>query len=233
MGKTLSHSELKIEYSKTYHYFLNFLKDLANRGGQPYKSKLEPYRKKPIDEVEREAPPFYWLFNVAPALAPYKVMWKYVAGKISGKGEFSVAVAEPVEDEHLGKKVVIPNEKLMLIPFDDRDEAHYVASVLNSPVAQLIVMGYTIETAISTHVLKNVYVPKFKPKDKVHLKLAELSKKAHGLAKRHYELNDLEAQEELKEVEEEIDKTVAGLYGITDEELEEVRKTLGVLRGEK
>jgi hypothetical protein len=41
----------------------------------------------------------------------------------------------------------------------------------------------------------------------------------------------LEAQEELKEVEREIDKIVAGLYGITDEELEEVRKTLGVLKG--
>ena len=42
----------------------------------------------------------------------------------------------------------------------------------------------------------------------------------------------MEAQEELKEVEEEIDKIVAELYGITDEELEEVRKTLGVLKGE-
>lgn len=122
--------------------------------------------------------------------------------------------------------------KLMLIPFDDRDEAHYVASVLNSSVAQLIVMGYTIETAISTHVLKNVYVPKFKPKDKVHLKLADLSKNAHALAKRYYEQNDLEAQKELKEVEEEIDTTVVGLYGITDKELEEVKKTLRVLKGE-
>ena len=30
----------------------------------------------------------------------------------------------------------------------------------------------------------------------------------------------------------EIDKTVAGLYGITDEELEVVKKALRVLRGE-
>ena len=41
----------------------------------------------------------------------------------------------------------------------------------------------------------------------------------------------MEAQEELKEVEEEIDKTVAKLYGVTDEELEGVKKTLGVLKG--
>jgi hypothetical protein len=63
--------------------------------------------------------------------------------------------------------------------------------------------------------------------------LAELSKNAHALAKGYYELKDLEAQEELKEVEGEIDKIVAELYGITDEELEEVKKTLGVLKGEK
>ena len=64
-------------------------------------------------------------------------------------------------------------------------------------------------------------------------KLAELSKNAHALTKRHYEQEDLEAREELKEVEEEIDKIVAELYGITDEELEEVRKTLGDLKGEE
>jgi len=61
--------------------------------------------------------------------------------------------------------------------------------------------------------------------------LAELSKNAHALTKRHYEQKDLEAREELKEVEEEIDTTVAELYGITDEELEEVKKTLSILKG--
>jgi signal transduction histidine kinase len=62
--------------------------------------------------------------------------------------------------------------------------------------------------------------------------LAELSKNAHALAKRYYEKKDLQAQEELKEMEEGIDKIVAELYGITDEELEEVRRALRVLKGE-
>jgi hypothetical protein len=65
-----------------------------------------------------------------------------------------------------------------------------------------------------------------------HQEISELSKKAHGLAKRYYEQKDLEAREELKDVEGEIDKVVAGLYGITDEELEEAKKTLRVLKGE-
>ncbi|MBL7117804.1 MAG: hypothetical protein ISS94_03350 [Candidatus Syntrophoarchaeum sp.] len=149
-----------------------------------------------------------------------------------GKGIFSTCVVSEYEDKAIGNKCIIPDHKIMFIPLEDENEAYYVASVLNSSIAQLIVMGYTIETAISTHVLKNVYVPKFKSKDKVHLKLAELSKNAHELAKRYYEQNDLEVQEEIKEVEGEIDKTVAGLYGITGEELKEVRKTLRVLKGE-
>ena len=36
----------------------------------------------------------------------------------------------------------------------------------------------------------------------------------------------------MKEVKGEIDKAVAGLHGITGEELEDVKKTLGGLKGE-
>jgi signal transduction histidine kinase len=53
-----------------------------------------------------------------------------------------------------------------------------------------------------------------------------------GWLKGYCELKDLQAQEELKEMEEGIDKIVAELYGITDEELEEVRRALRVLKGE-
>ncbi len=69
-------------------------------------------------------------------------------------------------------------------------------------------------------------LPQFNSKSLFHQRLSSLSKKAHALAKRYYELNDLEAREELKEVEGEIDKIVAELYGITDEELEKVRKII-------
>ncbi len=75
-------------------------------------------------------------------------------------------------------------------------------------------------------------LPQFNSKSLFHQRLFSLSKKAHALAKSYYELNDLEAREELKNVEEEIDRAVTELYGITDEELEEVKKTLRVLKGE-
>jgi hypothetical protein len=59
-----------------------------------------------------------------------------------------------------------------------------------------------------------------------HTKLAELSKKAHQLAQQNQE-------NELKKVEEEIDKIVAQLYDITEDELKEVKKCLAMLEGEE
>lgn len=32
-----------------------------------------------VKEAEQIAPPFYWIFNIASSLFPYKVVWKYVA----------------------------------------------------------------------------------------------------------------------------------------------------------
>jgi methylase of polypeptide subunit release factors len=231
-GETLKHDELKVKHPKEYEYFLNFIKDLTNRGGEPYKSKLEPYRKKPINRAEKEAPPFYWLFNVSPSLAKYKVVWKRIAGGITGKAvSFASAVIEPVKDKYLEEfKPVVLNDSLILIPFDKGDEAYYVSGVLNSSPVLFTIASYTYELRMETHITQYIKIPKFNPKDKLHIKLSELSKKAHELAKKYYEQNDLVAQAELKKVEEEIDKTVAKLYGITDEELEEIKKTLKILK---
>lgn len=220
-GVTLSHSDLKVKYPKTWEYFSNFFEDLINRGGEPYKSKLEPYRKKKFEIAERSAPPFYWLFNVKPSLALYKVVWKYVAGKISGKAEFSTAVIGGV----------IPNEKLMLIPFSTEDEAHYVSSVLNSSIIQLFVASYVIETAISTHITERIRIPKFDQNNPLHLKLSNLSKKAHTLAKQIYEEERSDLKGSLQQIEEEIDKMVSELYGITNEELSAIKECLKILRG--
>jgi len=216
-GKNLPESTIKIDFPNIYTYFLKFKKELEERS---------LYKLAGKDKI------WYGLHvNIGEyTFAPYKVVWKNIAGKISGKAEFSAAVLTPAYDKFLGRKEIIPNVKLMLIPIENEMEAYYVCSILNSSLTQLIVASYVIETGISTHVTENVYIPQFDRKNELHLKLSELSKKAHELAKRYYEQNDLIAQEELKKVEEEIDRTVAELYGITDEELEEIRKCLTILK---
>jgi len=232
-GDIIEHKEMKVKYPNAYSYFYNFFTELINRKGEPYESKLEPYRKLTFDEAERKAPPFYWVFNVKPSLAPYKVVWKYIAGAITGKAEFSCAVIGDVEDKNVGKKIVIPNEKLMLVPLDSEDEAYFLSGVLNSTVVRTIVASYVIETHISTHILDFIKVPKYNSQSELHRRISDLSRKAHELAREIYEKGRRDLEEDLKRVEEEIDIAVADLLGLSEAELKELKKLLALLSGEE
>ncbi|MFZ8801296.1 MAG: class I SAM-dependent DNA methyltransferase, partial [Candidatus Nanopusillus sp.] len=137
----------------------------------------------------------------------------------------------------INNKIAIPNEKLMLIPFENLYEAYYVSGILNSVIARTIISSYVIETEISTHITEVIKIPKFDPNNNLHKKIAELSKKAHELAKCIYSNNksdyckNINAKEELKKVEDEIDLAVAELYGITKEELEGFKELMNILSG--
>jgi len=69
--------------------------------------------------------------------------------------------------------------------------------------------------------INNVHIPKFNPAIKLHLQLAELSQRAHELAARGDE-----GAEELKAVEEEIDERAAELWGLSAQELKEIKRSL-------
>ncbi|RLI75523.1 class I SAM-dependent DNA methyltransferase, partial [Archaeoglobales archaeon] len=219
-GKTIPIKELKVKWCKTYNYFNEFFEHLITRGTEPYKSQLKPWREKTRDVAEEIAPPFYMVFNAHPSLAPYKVVWREQAGSLIA------AVVGSLEDSYLEKHIIIPDHKLMFVPCSNEDEAYFICAVLNSSIARLVVKSYTVETQISTHVLEYVKVPIFNPINPLHLRLAQVSKKAHELALKN-------AREELVKVEEEIDKLVAQLYSLTDEELREIKKCLAVLKGRK
>jgi SAM-dependent methyltransferase len=216
-GKPISESKLKIIYPNAYSFFLKYKKMLEERS---------------LHKLWGKDNPFYSVYDIGDyTFYPYKVAWKYISGKISGKGDFKVAVLAPVNDKYLGKVIPIADGgTVIFIPIQSESEAHYLASVLNSSPFILAINSYAMEIHISTYVIEILNISKFDPKNRHHLKLSELSKKAHELTKRYYEENDLISQEELKKVEEEIDKTVAELYGITHEELEGIRKCLMILK---
>ena len=162
------------------------------------------------------------MFNIGEqSFAPYKVVWKRMAN------DLEAVVLSKVETP-IGEKDVIPTDTTSLIPFKNEEEAHYVCAILNSSPVRFCVRSYSSAGRGfgAPSIIKHFGIPKYEKGNESHRKVSELSKRAHGLAKRYYELNDLEAREELKEVEGEIDKIVAELYGITDEELEEVRKII-------
>jgi len=233
-GNPIPHHIMKTKYPYTYQYFYQFFNDLINRSGGFLKQKMAPYKKYPFDKAEKITVPFYYVMNnVKASLAPYKVVWSEMAGTISGKAlSFACAVVEPING-----KPVVHDHSVRLIPVEKPDEAYYIAGILNSIIARSIIAAYTYEIRQETNIVDFIKVPKFDPNNNLHKKIAELSKKAHELAKCIYSNNksddckNINAKEELKKVEDEIDLAVAELYGITKEELEGFRELMDILSG--
>jgi len=71
----------------------------------------------------------------------------------------------------------------------------------------------------SPHVLENVNIPKFDPDNDLYVNLTELSERAHESAK-----ND--DQESVQAIEEEIDEVSAQIWGLSDDELKEIKLCL-------
>jgi hypothetical protein len=198
--------EMKDKYPKTYSYLKQFEKELKGR---------------PLYKKYRARTPFYNMFNInRRTLMPCKVVWRYIATDL-----IAAVVSPIITDVYLKEeKVVIPDCKLMFVPCSSSEEAHFICALLNSSSARLVAKGYVVGTQISTHILEHIKIPRYDPKNPVHIKLTNLSKEAHQLSQQGRE-------EELKKVEEEIDGTVAQLYGLTDDELKEIKESFAVLEG--
>ncbi|MCJ7667422.1 MAG: SAM-dependent DNA methyltransferase, partial [Anaerolineae bacterium] len=195
---------MKQQFPATYAYLRQF---------EPVLSARPLYRK----YFNSKSAPFYSMYNVSPhTFAPYKIVWKYVSV------DLTCAVIGTHADPILGEKTIIPDHRLMLVPLENQDEAHFICALLNSSIANLIVKGYVIGTQISTHILENISIPKYDSHNPLHQELSSLSEGAHELAARG-------ENEVLKEVEGEIDRKAAELWGITDKELAEIKHSLAEL----
>jgi hypothetical protein len=233
-GDPIPHHIMKTKYPYTYQYFYQFFNDLINRSGGFLKQKMAPYKKYPFDKAEKMTVPFYYVMNnVKASLAPYKVLWGAISGAITGKAlSFACSVAEPINE-----KPMIPDHSVILISIKTANEAYYIAGILNSIIIRSIIASYTYELGQYTHIIDIFNIPKFDPNNNIHKKIADLSKRAHELAKCIYSNNkpddckNINANEELKKVEEEIDLAVAELYEITKEELEGFRELMDILSG--
>jgi hypothetical protein len=157
--------------------------------------------------------PFYSIYNVGPYnFAPFKVVWWE---------QSSFLTAAVVAPDKNGRSIV-PDHKIMLCPCETIDEAHFVCSLLNSSPAQFIVKGYALETSISTHVLNYVRIPKFDPKNKLHVHLAESSAACHTAAASADE-------DRLATLESANDQLAAELWELSAVELNDIRNSLADL----
>ena len=95
---------------------------------------------------------------------PYKVAWRYIAK------EFTPCVIESVTDKYLGVKNSIPNEKVIYIGLEQREEAYYLCGLLSSKAIREIINGFIVNIQISPSTINNIKLPKFDKENRKHLK---------------------------------------------------------------
>jgi hypothetical protein len=162
---------------------------------------------------------FYSMFAVGDyTFAPWKVVWREVST------DFAPAVIGPIKD-----RAVVPDHTLVLIDFEHPQEAHYVCALLASPLYNLAINAYIVMHP-SPHVLQNIRVPRYDPANAAHARLSALSRQAHELAPAAH-AGDKDARAVLRDVEDQVDRAAADLWGLTDAELGEIRRNLKELRG--
>lgn len=158
--------------------------------------------------------PFWSMFNVGPyTMAKFKVGWRYI------DSDFRCAVISPVESEKVALKPVVPDHRIIAVALDEEEPAHFLCAALNSAPARLAVIRYVVGTQIAPHVLKNVGVPEYSPRNGAHRQLAHLSRAAHEAAAN----GDLA---KVDEIEKQVDQTAASLWDLDDDDLVEIRRSL-------
>jgi hypothetical protein len=190
-------------YPRTYGYLLRFKETLDRRRG------FTGWER----QFQREA--FYAIQRIGPyTFAPWKVVWREQARTMTA------SVVSPKDG-----KPVMPDHKLMLVDCTSEDEACFVCACLNSSVGQMVAVSYAVEIQMTPHILEHIRIPRFDPGDFVHIRLAELSKEAHGAAAK----GDAQG---LRAIEAELDRVAAEVWGLSAEELRAVQESLMELSGE-
>jgi methylase of polypeptide subunit release factors len=197
--KAIEEKTLKIKYPKTYAYFHEM---------REYLSRRKMY------DLSRKELAFYALFETGDfLLSPYKVVFKEIAQGLTS------AVVGLHSLNKIKNNEVIPDHKLMMVPFENKEPAHYLCAILNSSIARFVVKTYTVSTQISTHIFEYIKMPKFDENNKIHLELSNLSERCHEAALKNETKTIIES-------EMRIDQAAAGLWGISDKELEAIQETL-------
>lgn len=129
--------------------------------------------------------PFYEVYRIGPyTFSPIKVAWQHTG--------YRKALNVSVVDDRC-RRPAIPDQKVILIPFDNILEAHYVCAVLSSSVTAALLDRYLGADA-STHILDYIALRKFVPHDEDHQRLAALSVAAHQAAAAAADVAPFEAE---------------------------------------
>ncbi len=155
---------LRERFPGTFGYLAHFRDVLDRRAAR---KKLQSRR------------PWYAQYNVGPyTMASWKVVWRRMDAKLKATvlGKQSLA--------GLPRKPVIPQETCCFVPVESSEEGHYLAGVLNSPLVGTILQAFGMSGSRSfgsPSLLHYLRIPRFRPTDSVHVRLADLHRQATSL----------------------------------------------------
>ena len=195
----LAEADLRQDLPLTYAYLTRFRDILeARKGFAGWERAIQEHY-------------FYALLRVGPyTFSRYKVAWRYIARS------FITAVIAPMQDPYLGEALPLPNEKVIYVGTNCREEAYYLCGILSSAPMRCCVTCYMNPTSISAHVLDKLYIPAFDPTNSRHLSIAALCEEGHRAS-------DPRCQDA---VQQQLDRAVADLYSLTAADLDAVRAML-------
>lgn len=159
--KPVSPNDLEQIAPKTYSYLSNLRDVLEARQG--------------FTGFDREsfAGGFYTLLRIGSyTFKPFKVVWRYISKT------FKCCVVGPA---CFGGRAlpVLPQEKLMLIGFDEPLEAYYVCGMLSSSPIRNAIESRMVGTQISASVIEHIGMSKFDANNPRHLAIAEACRRRH------------------------------------------------------
>lgn len=181
---------MKKNWPYSFGYLTKFKDILLSRGSKTVRTLAERTE-------------FYAMFGIGSyTVANYKVVWGRMANDIKA------AVISEWKTPY-GYKKIIPTDTTSLIAASSEDEAHYICAILNSNVVREFIKSYSSAGRGfgAPSVMNNVGISKYDEKEKLHKKLAELSKQLHNC-----KLNSME--EEVSALEKEVEKLVYQLFEI-------------------
>jgi len=196
--KGIDEGLMQSRYIRTYRYLKHFEKALKERRDRGTRGIIE------------KGGPFYSVFGVGNyTMSPWKVLWREVSNDLN-----AVAVGS------VSGKPVVPDHTLIMVSCGSKEEAYYLAAILNSAPARLLVRSYIVLHP-DPHILQRIRIERFDGAKSDHVRLAQLGEEAHIAAENR-------DRTKLRQIEKEIDEMASRLWGISYPELRDIWRVLGV-----
>lgn len=148
--------ELLADCPKTLRFLTHFKEELETRAS---------YRKYQRNQ------PFWSTWSTGPyTFSPFKVLWREMSG-----GRFCAAYVGAIDDPVLGRKVVVPDHKLYMVPVEALEQAQFLTGILNAPTIAKAVVAYAAQLSLGTSVIDYLKIPAFTIGNRTHREIAEMA----------------------------------------------------------